>query len=271
MATDKCPLSLHGEWDNEVDFIVHEVNRIVDIVGNALIASKAPESSVALDLLNDACAISGTIIDSCRRNRPTSKQAVAALLRTQLEAFINILAFCIKPSDRAAMFEGFKTILRYRIICNLVKHPKAPFYTRNTSAWAEKKRQVQEEITADRGRFANFLPPKKLNLLQQALESPGKFRKTWYPEDRRQILCMHEMEWLYDVEYSRLSSAVHSDGFATLAVSGTNRTTPGMVTILVLGAAVHQLSNAMSVELDASDCELLKWCYNSLQPDTQSS
>jgi len=149
----------------------------------------------------------------------TYSAPVFALMRTLLESVISILAFCKAPDDRAAMYKNFQAVLRWRL---------AVLLSRNLGCWLvadtndqRQKNDTGRAVTASELRNCGIEYLSRRKRSQHCLEKAlcegdeSAFRKTWYPESRRELLTDYQVGWTYDVLYTPLCSHVHADTFAT--------------------------------------------------------
>lgn len=181
---------------------------------------------------------------------------------------VSTFAFCKKPEERAPLYWNYNAVLDWKFVLADRRNFGCPFVPgEGNSDYMEKFKTREESATAKiRELGGSYLKPGKT--LDEAMQSnaPWKyFRDSWYPESRRKILEQEEMSWVYDVMYSRLSCAVHSDSAAVLLFSRTDRDTTVNFCFLLLGASLYRLIESLRINVPSRPKGIFRTDYECLQ------
>jgi hypothetical protein len=262
-------MELKGHLDGRDKATCDKLYCIVGRIGNEL--GDLPdgiESDALTQIFNDATAITVSIMLLCGGEK-TSSQAVASLMRTLVDCCLTAFAFCMNPPKQAELYRDFKAVLEFRSACLQGKHVGCPLIA-NTP---EKRESIDTRKTNARKTLNKVGLPflKKTNPtdedLERALaqEQPAKFRDTWYAEDRRELLRDEGMEWLHDIIYKELCSAVHSDSAASLVFKDCDRSAFLTQCLHFYSAALYRLIEASHIDVSDEHKGFLRSCYNNLQ------
>jgi hypothetical protein len=91
------------------------------------------------------------------------------------------------------------------------------------------------------------------------------FRDTWYPETRKGILDQEDMYWLYDIIYTPLCSAVHSDSAASKILGGLKKDSMVTWALQFWSAGMYRFVETFNIRLPAQYKGVLRGQYESLQ------
>lgn len=236
-----------------------------------------PVRNVSASLYTSVSAVLGTIYQLCKAPEPCSSQVVGALLRILLDSSVSVFAFCHDPDKRAVLFLDFEAILKLRGQRRINANVGCPFFPRHKRDEQE-CRAFEEDTRLAVCRVGRpFLKKKAKNgqseddLLREAV-CPGSnlgayFHDHWYPEkNREEVLRYEKMEWLDDVMYDWLCSAVHSDVGAARVFAGYDRTNTVRIASWFWGASVWRLVQILGVPLPQNLADRLRdECYVPMQ------
>jgi len=267
-------MKLQFQWDDQMEELVSELCTVSENIASQLKSLlRGRDKDALIQLFSDQSALVASVIDYCRKPPPRSCQTAGTLLRTLLEGCISIFAFCKDPKGRAELYLDFLAVLDFRFACSDEKNIGCPFLRKPGAAESAKSRK---ELAAQRlAAFgSHFLVSKNsqgapTDALQQALrpgqERPGRFRKTWYPETREQVLSSEGMRWLHEVIYKRLCSCVHSDAAASKILEKLKTESIGMFALELWGAAMYRIVDTFQIGLPASHKCAIRIFYTGLQ------
>lgn len=250
-------MELAGQWDENAEKISVFTLAVSDQTEKYF--NNLPEGDTkdaVRFLFSNICAVSVSIVDHCKnpnKRLHSSSFVPAVLLRTLIDCCISIFAFCRGNNDteRSRLFLNFSKVADFKRACLEEKNLGCP-YIPNRPEICQTIALRKELARSSLLEFGTAYLKKKcrdakeaqsclIEATKRGCESLKEFRDRWYPETRRDILKEREMEWVYDVFYTRLSSAVHADVHASEIFRGAPRSGVGWYALQFWGAAIYAL------------------------------
>jgi hypothetical protein len=267
-------VELGGEWDKRFDCIAEHLAQvdpqIQDTIGKW---PTGPVKDAATQIYNNLGAMAGTILHLCKTQQPhCSSQAVGALLRPLIEAFVSVLAFCEDPKNRAEAYLGFSKVLRYRLFLGMEKSIGCPYVPHEDGQRIRDAKHSVKAVLAEHGASYIKLDPscKKAaaDVLLEALvnDNAKVFTHNWYGGSVAKVLGGANMQWVHDFLYTDLCSSVHSDVFAGEFFAAAKRATPAWTALQIWGAGIYRFTEALDINLPPDQKGFLKkYCWDFLQ------
>ena len=259
---------LTGEWNEESTTILKKISVACGNIESQL--GQLPPGltkKVAIQLYEDISAVVGALSNLTRQERASS-QVACMMLRTLLEGAISVFAFCKNPEQRGKLYWDYSAVLDWKNVCRHEKNVGCPLVADEANV-AERKKSIRDNLM---NVGEDFIIPKagksnKERLIEALV--PGKernlFRNTWFPERRHEVLEQERMGWVYDVLYTYLCSAVHSDSAASKVFAGSDRGHMFIQGLGVWGAAIYKLVETFTIKLPSTHKGILRHFYESLQ------
>lgn len=189
-------------------------------------------------------------------------------MRTLIEGCLSAFALCRDPKKQAKLYGNFLAVLDYRLACGEERHLGSPFVKDTPEKRVkiarkkENARKVLETVGLD---YLTGTP--SVERLRTALSTGHHkaFRDKWYEDSPRALLKEERMEWLHDVLYVRLCSAVHSDSAASMVFTNLDRGTVFTLCWQLYSAAVYRLVESFRINISAEHKGILRKSYTALQ------
>lgn len=268
------PLELTGQWNNGIDRITEFLDQIDQKFQNTV--GSWPDSNrtrAIVSLYNNVSAVARTIVLLCKQ-KPASAQAVAILMRALVEACAAIFAFSKDNKVLGHKYITYSEVIKYKWLLARERNRGCPIdpAARAMEAILRKRKATTKAILHRDA--AQFLNPERVgkkspaDVLMKALvqDDPRVFTMNWYGETPKRVFSREEgLEWVGDLLYTMLCSAVHSDVWAEKAFGGSKCSTPAMIAVQLRAIAVCRLCEVLGISIGSDRKGFLrKYCWKPL-------
>lgn len=249
---------LSGEWDDRTDRVVHMLEPAERKFMTA-VDEMADENlkKATKQLYTSVIATTDTILYLCKTKAPCSSQAVAALMRTLVEACVSVFAFCKDPAARAPLYLEHAYVVQFRLLPVALAYVGGSGGTPAMQELLEARDEIQAFLIEN---GTKYLGPRRVKesrtpeeTVRDAIENgkSRRFRQQWFPETRSELLQSLRMFVTDDALYPLLCSAVHSDACAALVLGGFNCSEVASMAVEFWAAALLGLVESLGIDLPA--------------------